>query len=615
MASQKSIRRCDSKWVSKRRSIGLPHVHFPRHIDKQPGTRETRGPRMANHMHSIETQVLIIGGGATGCGIARDLALRGIPCLLVEKRDINAGASGANHGLLHSGARYVASDAEAAVECREEGDILKRLAPQCVDDAGGLFVAVPGDDERYIADFPAMCARSGIACTPVDPKTAREMEPVLSDALLAAYQVADAAVDPFMLSLNNLAHASQLGATYRCHTRVTGFDIAQGTIQRVLLHDETTGEELRVHAELIINASGAWADRIARMAGATIPLLYSSGCLLITQNRLASRVINRLRRPSDSDILVPGGTVSVLGTTSVTITDPDHSRPTVEETDAIIADARAMVPALESTRYIRAYSGVRPLVLAGDAADSRRVSRGFSLIDHAAGSSESRVRNMITITGGKLTTYRMMAEKAGDLACEKLGIQAPCRTGTEPLPPAPLGMWTEPGRTARAWLESRDTHDQILCECEMVPRSVVDTIIDTVGPQRGPSLLNAIGLRSRVGKGPCQGGFCGLRVTSHLYDRNCVSENRGMTELLDFVERRWHGFAPILWGLPAMQADLQEALYCGTMELELPDSLAAIPPVPGPPPGSSAESPSTGTRPCDEPVPAPTGQTTKRGQA
>ena len=101
----------------------------------------------------MNTQVLIIGGGATGTGLARDLALRGVDCILVEKRDINAGASGGNHGLLHSGARYIASDPAAAVECQQEGQLLKKLAPHCVEQTGGLFVAIQGDDENYIADF------------------------------------------------------------------------------------------------------------------------------------------------------------------------------------------------------------------------------------------------------------------------------------------------------------------------------------------------------------------------------------------------------------------------------------------------------------------------------
>ncbi|NIP28462.1 MAG: FAD-dependent oxidoreductase, partial [Phycisphaerae bacterium] len=110
----------------------------------------------------MNTQVLIIGGGATGTGIARDLALRGVKCILVEKGDINAGTSGANHGLLHSGARYVSSDQGSAIECREEAALLKKLAPQCIEDCGGLFVAVQGDDEKYVADFPHLCAQCEI---------------------------------------------------------------------------------------------------------------------------------------------------------------------------------------------------------------------------------------------------------------------------------------------------------------------------------------------------------------------------------------------------------------------------------------------------------------------
>ena len=96
-------------------------------------------------------QVIIIGAGASGAGLARDLALRGVDCLLLERGDVNAGASGRNHGLLHSGARYAVVDPRAAAECAREGAIIKRILPQCVDDCGGLFVAVPGDDPDYIS--------------------------------------------------------------------------------------------------------------------------------------------------------------------------------------------------------------------------------------------------------------------------------------------------------------------------------------------------------------------------------------------------------------------------------------------------------------------------------
>ena len=145
----------------------------------------------------MKTSVLIIGGGVTGTGLARDLALRGIACTVVEKKDINAGASGGNHGLLHSGARYAASDPAAAAECRAEGERLKKLAPHCIESTGGLFVAVAGDDENYIADFPHICARGGIPAQALDVRRARELEPALCDRLIAAYQVEDATIDPF----------------------------------------------------------------------------------------------------------------------------------------------------------------------------------------------------------------------------------------------------------------------------------------------------------------------------------------------------------------------------------------------------------------------------------
>ena len=121
----------------------------------------------------LQTEVVIIGGGATGAGIARDLSLRGIPCLLVEKGDFTSGASGRNHGLLHSGARYAANDAEAARECAQEGALLKRLAPQCIQDTGGLFVAVAGDDERFVADL-----RQAVASVRESPEAGGGMAPV-----------------------------------------------------------------------------------------------------------------------------------------------------------------------------------------------------------------------------------------------------------------------------------------------------------------------------------------------------------------------------------------------------------------------------------------------------
>lgn len=512
----------------------------------------------------METRVVIIGGGLTGVGLARDLSLRGVDCTLVEGRDINAGASGANHGLLHSGARYVTTDPAAAVECRDEGRILRRIAPHCIEETGGLFVAVAGDDERHAADFPGACRRAGIPCRSLDPAEARALEPVLSEKLIAAYAVEDAAVDPFRLALDNLGEATALGGRVLLATRVVGFDVEGRRIRAVRLLDAATGEPRRIAAEVVVNAAGAWAKEIAALAGVPLTMTWSKGSLLITDRRLARRVINRLRPASDADILVPGGTVSILGTSSVRLDSLEEIVPTVAEIDRILEAARDMVPALEETRFIRAYAGVRPLVGGGEAGD-RLLSRGFALIDHAAHGLD----NFLTITGGKLTTYRLMAEKAADLACRKLGVRAACRTAELPLAPRAANRWTEAGAGPRAWPEvSRSPQELLLCECEMIPASAVAEVCEAIRLQGMRPSLYGIGRRSRVGKGTCQGAFCGLRVNAHLYDRQVLSGREGIGDLRAFLEARWRGMRPILWGTALAQEELQEALHCGLFGLD-----------------------------------------------
>ncbi len=194
-----------------------------------------------------------------------------------------------------------------------------------------------------------------------------------------------------------------------------------------------------------------------------------------------------------------------MGTTSLRIENPDEFYPTVEEIDLIVEDAKYMIPALETTRYIRAYSGVRPLIGSAGDGDDRKVSRGFALLDHGA----QGVENLITISGGKLTTYRLMAEKTADLVCLHLGISRSCLTGIESLPPSIPDQWTEPARAPKIWLKGHDPEDIILCECEMVPRSAVDEITGSMHQKAERVDLQGIGLRSRIGKGPCQGAFCG----------------------------------------------------------------------------------------------------------
>lgn len=514
----------------------------------------------------LKTPVLIVGAGVTGAGLARDLALRGVGAMVLEKSDFNNGASGANHGLLHSGARYVESDPAAACECRRENSLLKRLAPQCIDIAGGLFVAVQGDNEHYIADFPLLCEQCAIETHALPVDQVAVMEPALSKEIIAAYAVNDAAIDPFKLTLDNLVHARQLGASLTRYTRLAGLSIRNRRIDTVTIEETRTGRTYRIEPEVVVNAAGAWANQVAAMAGIKIPMHYSKGSLLVTDTRLARQVINRLRKATDADILVPGGTVSILGTTSVRVESPDRVYPEISEVDLLIDEGSAMVPVLATARYIRAYCGVRPLVGSGDSDDDRDLSRGYALMDHA----DDGVDNLITITGGKLTTFRLMAERTADLVCRHLGIDTPCRTSQEPLPNSIDGKWTEPGLAPREWVRADTPGDQLLCECEMVSQRVLDDLIAAIGRQEGIPTLEAISRRSRIGKGPCQGTFCSQRVTSDLYNRGIYRGRQGRENLRAFLNERWRGQHPLLWGTALMQAELLEAMYCGLFGLELP---------------------------------------------
>ncbi len=516
----------------------------------------------------LDTEVLIIGGGVSGAGVMRDLALRGINCLLIDRKDLNAGASGGNHGLLHSGGRYASSDTETAAECRQEGEILKNIAAGLIDPCGGMFVAVEGDDPGFAAAFPRHCAKAGIPCDELTVQQAQELEPTLSGNIFAAYQVPDASIDPFRITLANVQHAKQLSESdFLPHMQLIEFEKSDNLITAAICLNHKTGERLRIRASQFVNASGAWSKMVAELAGCRdVQLLYSKGTLIISNARVSNGVVNRLRPAADGDILVPGGTVSLLGTTSDNVDSLDNIKPTVDEVDRILQQGIAMIPVLDSTRFIRAFSGVRPLMMSSAAeSDGRKASRGFTLFDH----EQQGVSNLATVAGGKLTTFRLMAEKTADLVAQRLSNTAACKTASEALPEDERVRWTEPGYAARHWYQQHDNSDLILCECEMVPKSVVDDVIAQSPGRESDMTVKAIGLRSRIGKGSCQGAFCAMRVTSYLYDKNFYHNKDGLRHMRDFVDERFKGIKPVLWGEQMAQVELAETMHCGLMGLDL----------------------------------------------
>lgn len=506
--------------------------------------------------------VLIVGGGATGAGLARDLAMRGVRSLLVEQSDLAHGTTGHFHGLLHSGGRYAVKDPAAADECIVENRIVRRIAAPHVEDTGGLFCWLEGDPEDYPGLFVDGCRRAGIEVEEIPVAEARRREPLLSDRLARAFSVPDATIEPWGLVADNAASAVEYGATIRRYTRLVGVGVEKGRVRWADLEDLRSGKGERVEFNFLVSAAGYWAGRVASLAGVKLQMAPGWGTMVVMNQRLSHSVINRCRPPGDGDILVPVGPVSILGTTDTTL-DTDTYEVTPEEVRFIVSEGAAMVPAAAERRALRVFAGARPLYdPAHGHGGSRTLSRGHVVLDHAL----DGVENFVSIVGGKLTTYRLMAEHTADTVCAKLGVEAPCRTAEELLPEAeerPRHYSLGDRLTARE-MEAGGADADLVCECELVTRDMVRQFIDSFdGTPRIDDMLRAL----RLGMGPCQGGFCTLRAAGIL--QRMRPSTAPLAPVREFLDERLKGDRPIMWGDQARQFRLNEIIYRDVFALDL----------------------------------------------
>lgn len=370
--------------------------------------------------------VLIIGGGGTGAAVAHDLALRGLRVTLVERGEVTSGTTGRHHGLLHSGARYAVKDQESAIECIEENQILRRIAPGTFEENDGLFVAVTEEDVAYSHAFIEGCAECGIPTERLTPDQAWQLEPNLSPDLLLAVRIPDASFDAMRLPLRFFATAMKNGAEIKPYTEVVDIRRQAGTVTGARVRDHTTGETYDISADIVVNAAGPWCGQIADMAGVEVPIRPSPGVMLALRGRLCNMVINRMTPSGDGDIIVPQRALSVVGTSSWVVEDPDTLGLPEDHIQLMYDEGSKMIPLVKKAPFRAAWSAARPLIgpRKADADSGRELSRTFKAFDHA----DEGVEGMITITGGKATTLRGMAEPTADMVVEKLGTEAPCRT-------------------------------------------------------------------------------------------------------------------------------------------------------------------------------------------
>jgi len=511
-------------------------------------------------MRKINTEVLVIGGGATGTGVLRDLAMRGLDALLVEQRDLSHGTTGRYHGLLHSGGRYVVKDPQAARECIIENQILRRIMPHCIEDTGGFFVLTPDDDPDYPHYFLAGCKAAGIPVEEIGIHQMLREEPYLNPKISRCFRVPDAAADSFLASELNAESAKEHGAkvlTYHpLRTLLREGDRVTGAICENLIR----GETVQINADMVINAAGAWAGKVAEKAGLFVRILPGKGTLIALSHRFLNTVINRCKIPSDGDIIVPIHTVAVIGTTDIQIADPDRVSIEPWEVHLMLEEGEKLIPGLKQMRILRAWAGTRPLYQETATSKSRDISRAFALLDHER---RDGVSGFITITGGKWTTYRLMAEETVDLACKKLGVDRPCRTQSEPLPGSTSKKFYQLGERLEK-VERDETFGTLFCECEYVTRDdLVKAILN-----KGANTLDDIRRDVRLGMGPCQGGFCTIRAAGLLHELKNPGVEQTNGAIKDFLEERWKGLVPVLWGSQLRQERLNEFIFVNLLGID-----------------------------------------------
>jgi len=530
------------------------------------------------------TQVVVIGGGCTGAGILRDLALRGIPTILFEKKDLAYGTTGRCHGLLHSGARYSVRDTDAAKECVQENAILRKIASSCIEDSGGMFVHLKEDDKDYVEQFVRGCNKAGIKIEELSPREVLEREPNITTNITRAYTVPDTYIDVFQLTAANAKDAVDLGAKVKTYTEITKIEVRNQKVEGVHYLDTLTGEEGYLACDFVINAAGPWGALVASQVGIEVNLVCNRGSLVIFNKRVTNGAVNRLHNPSDCDLILSGGPVSILGTTSINVSDPGATDINPGEIDYMLGLASAMIPEVNKTRIIRGYAGVRPLYVpkTSKAGEGREISRNFVLIDHQ---QEDGVAGFVSILGGKLTTYRLMAQVTTDLVCRKLGVNKECTTHQRILKGVAANSSQEEARkflplpavekvghrlgSNLPLLLERIKKDplqaEILCECEFVTRAELELAVEGVITIPAHTISD-IGRRTRLGLGTCQGNFCGYKAMVAVYEKGIWQGGQARAQLADFLRDRWKGQKMVPHGKQSQQLALSYQLYCEILE-------------------------------------------------
>lgn len=388
--------------------------------------------------------VVIIGAGINGAGIARDAAMRGLKVLLIDKGDVGAGTTSASTRLIHGGLRYLEHFEFGLVrESLREREILLRIAPHLVKPLAITIPIYKQNKRRWLTIRGGMILYDLLSWNKSLPRhrmlsraETRKRWPGLNpEGLLGSALYYDAQVEfPERLVLENVQSACDFGAAVLTYTRVTGFAVENAKVSGVEFVRED-GQKHFAETGIVINAAGPWIDQVLDQLPVESPKLIggTKGSHVVVPpfpGAPANAIYLEARSDGRPIFVIPWNEVFLIGTTDIRFEgDPDEVRCELWEIDYLLAETNLALPGAHLTRenILYTYSGVRPLPFTGDK-DEQSITRRHFIREHP------RLPNLLSIVGGKLTTYRSLAEECVDLIFRKLGKDSPpCRTATELL--------------------------------------------------------------------------------------------------------------------------------------------------------------------------------------
>ncbi|SOD03363.1 glycerol-3-phosphate dehydrogenase [bacterium JGI 053] len=414
---------------------------------------------------SREWDLLVVGGGITGAAAARDAAGRGLSVALVEAGDFAQGTSSRSSRLVHGGLRYLETyDFALVFEASAERRRLLELAPHLVHPLPFVFPVYRGGPTPFLMLQAGMWLYDGLSLFRnirrhriLSVEDVAAEEPGLRrDGLSGAAMYYDAAVDDARLTLANARGAHESGAAVVPHAEVTGFVVEGGVLRGARVRDRATGAETEARAKVVLNATGPWSDAVRRLADpdAKPRLRTTKGVhVMVPRERVGNRHAITFQSPVDGRVMfvLPWGRHTYIGTTDTDFTgSPAEVRADAADVDYLLKSANSVFAEARLTHadVVSTWAGVRPLLAPRKGAGSESAtSREHEIWWDRSG--------LLSIAGGKLTTYRVMAGQAVDRAAKRLKTAHGVESGISPtehlpLPGTPAGDWKEFDKQLRA---------------------------------------------------------------------------------------------------------------------------------------------------------------------